>query len=63
MCKNNKEVDIVLKTAIEMESNKLDKKEKLLLYYRYVENLKQQEISVLLNMSQVQISRLEKKYF
>ena len=44
-----------------MEKDKLSKDEKLLLYYRYIENLKQNEISSILNMSQVQISRMEKK--
>lgn len=59
--KDEKQIDIVLKTALDMEKDKLSKDEKLLLYYRYIENLKQNEISSILNMSQVQISRMEKK--
>lgn len=59
--KNRNEIDIPLLTSLELESSKLNEKERLLLYYRYKENKKQQEMSELLQMSQVQISRLEKK--
>ena len=61
VCKDEKQLDIILKTALEIEGHQLSEKEKLLLYYRYIENLRQNEISSILNMSQVQISRLEKK--
>jgi len=40
---------------------RLTKKEKQLIYMRYYENYNQQEIAKKLNVSQVQVSRLEKK--
>ena len=40
---------------------RLTKKEKQLIYLRYYENYNQQEIAKKLNVSQVQVSRLEKK--
>lgn len=59
--KDEKQIDVVLKTALEKEQALLDEKERALLYYRYHANLKQQEISKLIGISQVQVSRLEKK--
>lgn len=59
--KDKKEIDIVLQSAIEKESSLLSQKERLILYYRYYKNMRQQEISKKIGMSQVQVSRLEKK--
>lgn len=59
--KDNKYKDIVFETAFKMEQEKLSEIERKILHYRYHENLKQQEIAHLLKMSQVQVSRLEKK--
>lgn len=59
--KDEKQKDVVLKTALEKEQELLSEKERAILYYRYHENLKQQEISQKIGMSQVQVSRMEKK--
>ena len=39
----------------------LEERERILLYYRYEKNMKQEEIAKRLGVSQVQVSRLEKK--
>lgn len=49
------------KMAIEMEMEKLDDKEKLIMYMRYQLDYNQEAIAKKLGISQVQVSRLEKK--
>lgn len=49
------------KIALEMEIDKLDEKEKLILYMRYQLDFNQERVARRLNISQVQVSRLEKK--
>ncbi len=58
---NPKEDDVVLKLSLKDEITKLDQREQLLLYYRYDLSMKQDEIAEKLHISQVQVSRLEKK--
>ncbi|MEG0346323.1 MAG: sigma-70 family RNA polymerase sigma factor, partial [Erysipelotrichaceae bacterium] len=58
VCEND---DIALRLSLHSEVSKLEAKEKLLLYYRYDLCLKQDDIAKRLNISQVQVSRLEKK--
>ncbi len=56
--------DIEMKVALEMEiQNTLTQREQLILYYRYHQDLNQQAIAEKLNISQVQVSRLEKKIY
>ena len=57
---NKKEEDVVMKVSLRDEIQKLDR-EQLLLHYRYDLSMKQEEIARKLNISQVQVSRLEKK--
>lgn len=59
--KDPKQSDLVLKVALEKENDLLDENERMVIYYRYYKNMKQQEIAKELGMSQVQVSRLEKK--
>lgn len=47
--------------ALKEELSKLNDKEKKLIYYRYFLDLNQQTVAKYFNVSQVQISRLEKK--
>ncbi len=62
VCNDVKSIkDHALKVALKKEIETLDEKERMLLYYRYFKDLKQVEISKHLNVSQVQVSRLEKK--
>lgn len=49
------------KIALDMEVEKLDEKEKLILYLRYQLDYNQERVAKRLNISQVQVSRLEKK--
>ena len=57
-------LDIEMKVALEMEIQKtLSQREQLILYYRYHQDLNQQAIAEKLNISQVQVSRLEKKIY
>ncbi len=49
------------KIALEMEMQKLDDKEKMILYMRYQLDYNQDAIAKRLGISQVQVSRLEKK--
>lgn len=56
-----KQRDIVLELALKKEMKRLDERERLLIYYRYEKNMKQEEIAKRLGVSQVQVSRLEKK--
>ena len=46
------------KIALEMEIDKLDEKEKLILYMRYQLDFNQERVAQRLNISQVQVSRL-----
>jgi len=57
----NKERDLVMELALKKEMKQLDERDRLLLYYRYEKNMKQEEIAQKLGVSQVQVSRLEKK--
>lgn len=58
---NQKEEDVVLKISLREEVAKLEQREQLLLHYRYDLAMKQEKIAKKLNISQVQVSRLEKK--
>ncbi len=61
---NDSNQDIEMKVALEMEIQKtLSQREQLILYYRYHQDLNQQAIAQRLNISQVQVSRLEKKIY
>ena len=54
--------DIEMKVALEMEIQKtLSQREQMILYYRYHQDLNQQAIAEKLNISQVQVSRIEKR--
>ena len=56
--------DIEMKVALEMEIQKtLSQREQMILYYRYHQDLNQQAIAEKLSISQVQVSRLEKKIY
>lgn len=59
--KDESTTDITLISAIAMESEKLSIEEQKFIKMRFFENMKQVEIASILNVSQVQISRLEKK--
>lgn len=59
--KDNKQPDIPLEIALKKELKLLESREQLLLYYRYEKGMKQDEIAKQLQVSQVQVSRLEKK--
>ena len=47
--------------ALKLEIEKLNEKEKLILYLRYKLDYNQEKVAQRLNISQVQVSRLEKK--
>lgn len=49
------------KIALQMEIDKLEEKERLILYMRYQLDYNQEKVAKRLNISQVQVSRLEKK--
>lgn len=49
------------KIALKLEIEKLDEKERLILYMRYQLDFNQEKVAQRLNISQVQVSRLEKK--
>lgn len=49
------------KIALKMEIEKLDEKEQLILYMRYQLDFNQEKVAKRLQISQVQVSRLEKK--
>ena len=49
------------KIALKLEIEKLDEKERLILYMRYQFDFNQEKVAQRLNISQVQVSRLEKK--
>lgn len=56
-----KQRDVVMELALHKEMDHLEERERLLLYYRYEKNMKQEEIAQKLHVSQVQVSRMEKK--
>lgn len=58
---NAKEDDVVMRLSLDKEVEQLDQRDRLLLYYRYELGMKQDEIALKLHVSQVQVSRLEKK--
>ncbi|MEG0290160.1 MAG: sigma-70 family RNA polymerase sigma factor [Erysipelotrichaceae bacterium] len=58
---NRKEEDIVMRLSLDKEIAHLAQREQLILYYRYDLGMKQDEIANQLHISQVQVSRLEKK--
>lgn len=58
---NDKEVDVVMQVALQKEVKQLDQRDQLLLHYRYDLGMKQEDIAGKLHVSQVQVSRLEKK--
>lgn len=49
------------KIAVEMEISKLEKKERMIMYMRYELDYNQDKIASILGISQVQVSRMEKK--
>lgn len=53
--------DIIMNVSLHSEVSKLDQRERLLLHYRYDLSMKQEDIARKLHISQVQVSRLEKK--
>ena len=57
----NKQEDVVMKLALKSEITQLSEREKLLLHYRYDLGMKQEYIAEKLHVSQVQVSRMEKK--
>lgn len=59
--KDPKTEDVVMKVSLQEEVARLDQRERLLLYYRYDLAMKQEDIAKRLHISQVQVSRLEKK--
>ncbi len=56
-----KEVDIDDKLALQMVINKLKPREKQIIFLRYFKDMTQMEIASILGISQVQVSRIEKK--
>ncbi len=55
--------DIEMSLSLRSEILKLDKRDQLILYYRYEKDFNQSQIAKILNLSQVQVSRLEKKIY
>lgn len=55
------ERDVALHVALCDEIKRLSEKEQQLLYYRYTLSMKQEDTAKRLQISQVQVSRLEKK--
>lgn len=53
--------DVVMKVSLRNEIEQLEQRDRLLLHYRYDLSMKQDEIAKKLGISQVQVSRLEKK--
>ncbi|KHO62429.1 sporulation sigma factor SigG [Thermoanaerobacter sp. YS13] len=58
---DEKEVDIDDKLALQMVINKLKPREKQIIFLRYFKDMTQMEVANILGISQVQVSRLEKK--
>lgn len=59
--KDNHQEDIVMKLALQEEVLHLKPREQLILHYRYDLSMKQDEIAEKIGISQVQVSRIEKK--
>lgn len=59
--KDNKHSDVVMNLSLRQEMKKLEQRDRMLLHYRYECGMKQEEIAQKLGVSQVQVSRLEKK--
>ena len=57
----SKAQDVVMKLSLDAEIQKLEQRERLLLHYRYECSMKQDEIAKRMGISQVQVSRLEKR--
>ena len=55
------ELDVISKTALMQEIHNLTQREQMLLYNRYTLGMKQDDIAKQFQVSQVQISRMEKK--
>lgn len=53
--------DVVMKLSLRKEILELEERERLLLHYRYDLDMKQEQIAKRLHISQVQVSRLEKR--
>lgn len=53
--------DLLMLISLNKEVSKLEYRDRILLYYRYNLGLKQDQIAKKMNVSQVQVSRLEKK--
>ena len=53
--------DVTLQVSLRQEIARLPQREQLLLHYRYDLGMKQEEIAQRLQVSQVQVSRLERK--
>lgn len=58
---SEKNKDVIMHVALKDEIKQLDEREQRLLYYRYTLCLKQEDTAKKLQISQVQVSRLEKK--
>lgn len=58
---DQREEDVVMKVSLRDEIARLDQREQLLLHYRYDLSMKQEDIAKKMQISQVQVSRLEKK--
>lgn len=58
---DDRQSDIVLRLSLIQEIARLPLREQLLLHYRYDLGMKQEEIAKRLHVSQVQVSRLERK--
>ena len=60
-CEDDPCEDMMNRMVLEEMLSKLDKKERQLIYMRYYQDKTQTEIAGILGVSQVQVSRLEKK--
>lgn len=58
---DHQDKDITLEIALKKEIKQLEQRDQMLIYYRFEKNMKQEEIAIKLGVSQVQVSRLEKK--
>ena len=57
----HRQKDVTLSLSLHMEVAKLNAKEQLIVKERYQKGTRQEDIASMLNISQVQVSRLEKK--
>ncbi len=58
---DHRQKDVTLSLSLHMEVAKLNAKEQLIVKERYQKGTRQEDIASMLNISQVQVSRLEKK--